>query len=88
MAPYHVMLATKAGQEECFRRFDLTQQEFAVSEVTWPAPARVSTEDIFRPRTLALYGLRQFSLAMSAIQPHWGNRYFYVGRKQQLTLET
>lgn len=83
MAPYHVMLATRAGQEECFRRFGLTQQEFAVSEVTWPAPARVSTEDIFRPRAFALYGLRQFSLAMSAIQPHWGNRYFYVGRKQQ-----
>ena len=27
LAPYHVMLATKQGQEECFRRFDLVKQE-------------------------------------------------------------
>src|SRR6185503_19821688 len=27
LAPYHVMLATKQGQEECFSRFDLTKQE-------------------------------------------------------------
>lgn len=81
MAPYHVLLATKQGQEECFRRFGLKQKEFSVSEVSWPAPARLSTSDLTKPRSLGLYGLRRVSQGVSTIQPRWGNRYFYVGSK-------
>ena len=81
MAPYHVMLATRTGQEECFRRFDLREEEFAVTEVSWPAPSRLSSADLVRPRALGLYGLRRVSQAVSAVQPRWGNRYFYVGAK-------
>lgn len=80
MAPYHVMLATKKGQEECFRRFQLKEKEFAVTEVSWPAPSRLSSADLVRPRALGLYGLRRVSQAVSAVQPRWGNRYFYVGQ--------
>ena len=80
LAPYHVMLATKQGQEECFRRFDLTKQEFDVTEVSWPAPTRLLRSDLSRPRAVGLFALRRVSQAVSAIQSEWGNRYFYVGR--------
>ena len=80
MAPYHVMLATKKGQEECFRRFDLSQQEFSVTEVAWPAPTRLSRSHISKPRSLGLFAMRRLSQAISTLQPEWGNRYFYVGR--------
>lgn len=82
MAPYHVILATKLGQEECFRRFDLKAEEFSVTEVSWPAPSRLSTSDLAKPRAVGLYGLRRLSQGVSTIQPRWGNRYFYVGRKR------
>lgn len=80
MPPYHVMLATKQGQEECFRRFNLSQQEFLVSEVAWPAPARLLRSDIWKLRSLVMFAMRRLSQAVSTIQPEWGNRYFYVGR--------
>ena len=81
IAPYHVMLATKQGQEECFRRFDLAKQEFDVTEVTWPAPARLLRSDLAKPRAVGLFALRRLSQAISSIQSEWGNRYFYVGRR-------
>ena len=80
LAPYHVMLATKEGQEECFRRFDLAKQEFDVTEVSWPAPTRLLRSDLAKPRAVGLFALRRLSQAVSSIQPEWGNRYFYVGR--------
>jgi len=80
LAPYHVMLATKQGQEECFSRFDLTKQEFDVTEVSWPAPTRLLRSDLSRPRAVGLFALRRVSQAVSAIQSEWGNRYFDVGR--------
>ena len=80
MAPYHVMLATRKGQEDCFQRFQLRQEEFSVTEVSWPAPSRLSSADLVRPRALGLYGLRRVSQAVSAVKPRWGNRYFYVGQ--------
>lgn len=80
IAPYHVMLATKEGQHRCFRRFNLSEKEFLVTEVAWPARAHLLRSDILSPRTLSLFALRRFSRAVSSIQPGWGNRYFYVGR--------
>jgi hypothetical protein len=81
MAPYHVMLATRHGQMECFRRFEVEALEYSVHEVTWPAPARLSASDIRSPRSLALFALRRLSQGVSAVRPQWGNRYFFVGRK-------
>jgi SAM-dependent methyltransferase len=82
MAPYHVLLATRQGQEECFKRFGLEPEEFSVSEVAWPAPARLTRADLVKPRALGLYGLRRLSQGVSTIQSRWGNRYFYVGHKR------
>ena len=80
MAPYHVILATKKGQEECFRRFNLMQQEFSVAEVDWPAPSHLSTSDLLNLRQLGLFSLRRLSRVVSLLRPAWGNRYFYIGR--------
>jgi SAM-dependent methyltransferase len=81
MAPYHVMLATAAGQRAFFDRFGLTCLEFSMREVSWPAPARLRRRDLVRPRALGLFVLRRLSQALSALRPaSWGNRYFYVGR--------
>ncbi|HKR59921.1 MAG TPA: methyltransferase domain-containing protein [Pyrinomonadaceae bacterium] len=80
MAPYHVMLATREGQEQCFSRFGLTSLEFLLTEVAWPAPSHLSKSAIRSPRSILLFFLRRLSQAISSIHPKWGNRYFYVGR--------
>lgn len=82
MPPYHVMLATAQGQRAFFQRFGLRPIEFSLHEVAWPAPSRIRASDLIRPRALALFTLRRFSQALSAMQPNrWGNRYFYVGQR-------
>jgi SAM-dependent methyltransferase len=81
MAPYHVLLATASGQKIRFDRVGLEQLEYSISEVAWPAPARLSRADLIRPRPIGLFVLRRFSQAISALRPgRWGNRYFYAGR--------
>ena len=84
MAPYHVMLATRAGQEQCFSRFGLTSLEFLLSEVAWPAPGHLSKSELKNPRSIVLFFLRRLSQAISGINRKWGNRYFYVGRHGSL----
>lgn len=82
MAPYHVMLATSAGQRRLFARLGLQEVEYTLDEVAWPAPSRLAASDLVRPRALVLYGVRRLSQAASALRPRaWGNRYFYAGRK-------
>ncbi|HEX8707884.1 MAG TPA: methyltransferase domain-containing protein [Pyrinomonadaceae bacterium] len=83
MAPYHVMLATASGQREFFRRFGLSELEFSMSEVSWPAPSRLLRGDLKSPRQVGLFTARRLSQTLSRLRPgHWGNRYFYAGRKQ------
>lgn len=85
MAPKHVLLATAKGQRKLFRRFGLEDVEYAVYEVSWPAPSRISLPDLSNPRTLGLYTLRRCSRLVSAFFPNrWGNRYFYAGRKAEV----
>jgi SAM-dependent methyltransferase len=82
MPPYHVMLATAAGQRAFFQRFGLREVVFSMSEVAWPAPARLKGDDIAHPRLVALYLIRRLSQMLSSLQPdRWGNRYFYVGQR-------
>jgi SAM-dependent methyltransferase len=82
MAPYHVLLATAAGQQKLFARFGLQELRYQVTEETWPAPAKISTENLTELRSLGLFVLRQSSRSLSALRPSaWGNRYFYAGRK-------
>jgi SAM-dependent methyltransferase len=82
MAPYHVMLATAAGQQAFFRRFGLEAVTFAMHEVAWPAPGRLDGRDLTDPRAIVLFTLRKVSQALSALDPdRWGNRYFYIGRR-------
>ncbi len=81
MAPYHVLLATAPGQWALFRRFGLTAIEERVSEVSWPAPDRISLRDVLEPRRVSLFTLRLASRALSRLRPdRWGNRYRYAGR--------
>lgn len=82
MAPYHVLLATSHGQREFFRRFGLEELEYKLREVSWPAPVELALSDLKNPRTVAMFGLRSLSKAVSALRPSkWGNRYFYAGEK-------
>lgn len=79
--PWHVLLATAAGQRAFFRRFGLEELSFSVSEVDWPAPSTLSAADLRQPRVVALYLVRRLSQVVTGLGPaHWGNRYFYVGR--------
>lgn len=82
MAPYHVMLATAEGQRKLFERLGLKELEFTIHEVAWPAPSRLSRSELRRPRLTGLFVLRRLSQMSSAFRPsRWGNRYFYVGRR-------
>ncbi len=82
MPPYHVLLATAAGQRRLFRRCALEELEFSMREVAWPAPGRLTFGDLRRPRAVGLRALRRVSQAISALAPNrLGNRYFYVGRR-------
>ncbi|MGH9902244.1 MAG: class I SAM-dependent methyltransferase [Pyrinomonadaceae bacterium] len=82
MAPYHVLLATAAGQRMLFQRFGLEEVEYSVREVSWPAPSKLSLTELGRPRSVGLFILRRCSQAVSTLRPgRWGNRYFYVGRR-------
>jgi SAM-dependent methyltransferase len=82
MAPYHVLLATAAGQQAFFRRFGLRPVVFTMREVAWPAPARLEVGDLTRPRAIGLFLMRKLSQAVSALRPDtWGNRYFYIGQR-------
>ena len=81
MPPYHVVLATVEGQWALFRRFGLTAVEERVTEVSWPAPSRLSLSDLARPRSIGLFSLRLASRALSRLSSgRWGNRYRYAGR--------
>jgi SAM-dependent methyltransferase len=81
MGPYHVLLATAEGQRVFFRRFGLTELEYSIREVAWPAPSRLLLSDLLRPRAAGLFTLRRLSQMTSVLLPgRWGNRYFYVGR--------
>ena len=85
LPPYHVMLATAKGQRTFFNRFGLEEIEFTMSEVSWPAPSRISLKDLARPRQAGLFLVRRASQACSRLRPdHWGNRYFYAGRQRGL----
>ena len=81
MAPYHVLLATAAGQRRFFERFGLEQLTYTVHEVDWPAPSRLAWDDWKRPRPLGLFLVRRVSKAITAMRGgDCGNRYFYAGR--------
>ena len=80
MPPYHVMLATAAGQKELFRRFGLRQEEFLLTDVSWPAPSTVTSAFRMGPRASTMYLARRLSQMCSLLRPHkLGNRYIYTG---------
>lgn len=81
MPPYHVMMATSRGQRLLFHRFGLSELEYSLHEVAWPAPSRLRLGDITRPKEATLFALRRLSVGLSAFNAkNWGNRYFYAGR--------
>jgi SAM-dependent methyltransferase len=81
MAPYHVLIATSRGQRSLFQRFGLSELEYSLHEVAWPAPSRLRLRDVARPKQATLFALRRLSVALSALNSkRWGNRYFYAGR--------
>jgi SAM-dependent methyltransferase len=81
-APYHVLLATIRGQLQFFDNLPLTQIEFDVREVAWPAPDSIGFQRaITDPRSATLYGIRRMSQIISSLnRGKWGNRYFYIGQ--------
>lgn len=81
MAPRHVMLATARGQRALFNRFGIKEIKFSVSEVSWPAPARLSARDLGSPRQVVMFVTSLTSRMVSKLNSkNWGNRYFYFGR--------
>jgi SAM-dependent methyltransferase len=81
MAPYHVLMATSKGQRLLFQRFGLSELEYSLREVAWPAPSKLRLRDLTLPKQVTLFALRRLSVGLSALNSKaWGNRYFYAGR--------
>ena len=59
MAPYHVLMATSRGQRLLFQRFGLSELEYSLHEVAWPAPSKLRLRDIARPKQATLFALRR-----------------------------
>jgi SAM-dependent methyltransferase len=75
--PYHVLLATAAGQQALFARHRLTTLSFETDEDAWPAPPTRPARGV---RPTMLWGLRKASqVASRGAGNRWGNRYRYVG---------
>jgi 2-polyprenyl-3-methyl-5-hydroxy-6-metoxy-1,4-benzoquinol methylase len=78
--PYHVHLVTARGQQALFERVGLMTEEFDVSDVAWPAPARW-TRAASSSRILGLFILRRLSTAVRLFAPgRMSNRFRYRGR--------
>jgi SAM-dependent methyltransferase len=75
--PYHVTLATTAGQRAFFNRFGLEEQVFKVEQIAFPAPETFGGARSAREK--GLYLLRKASQILSAEDN--GNHYFYIGRR-------
>jgi len=74
-------MATSKGQRSLFQRFGLSELEYSLREVAWPAPSKLTLGDIARPKQATLFALRLLSISLSALNSReWGNRYFYAGR--------
>jgi 2-polyprenyl-3-methyl-5-hydroxy-6-metoxy-1,4-benzoquinol methylase len=81
MAPYHVLMATSNGQRLLFQRFGMSELEYLLHEVAWPAPCKLTIRDVARPKQTILFALRRLSMGLSTLNSeNWGNRYFYAGR--------
>jgi SAM-dependent methyltransferase len=81
MAPYHVLMATSDGQRLLFQRFGLSEVEYLLHEVAWPAPSKFMMQDMAHPKQAILFALRRLSISLSTFNSkNWGNRYFYAGR--------
>ena len=79
--PYHVTLATTTGQKALFARHGLATVEYVMEETHWPAPSRLTIQDVKNPRAVGLFMIRKMSRIVSRLRPRaWGNRYFFVGR--------
>lgn len=80
LPPYHVLLATAAGQRAMFERLPLRKVEFLMREVDWPAPSRLTLGMARDPRSILLYVTRRASRGVSALAPAYlGNRYCFAG---------
>jgi SAM-dependent methyltransferase len=81
--PYHVLLATGAGQRALFERVGLATLAFEVTEVAWPAPDHLTRAVAATPRLAVLYMLRKASRLLTRVMPprsRAGNRYFFAGK--------
>ena len=82
--PYDVILATRIGQRKFFERHGLSERQFEIFESDHPAPERLGLSDLKNPRAVSLFTLRKLSKAVSSLSPNkLGNRFFYVGVKEQ-----
>jgi hypothetical protein len=81
MPPHHVLMATSRGQRFLFQRFGLSELEYSLHEVAWPAPSRLRFRYVAHPKQTTLFALRRVFVGLSALNTKkWGNRYFYAGR--------
>lgn len=81
MPPFHVLMATAAGQRKFFERFGLREIEFKITEVAHPAPEKIGRSDLRDSRKIGMFAVRRVSQMLTAMnRGKWGNRYFYAGQ--------
>jgi SAM-dependent methyltransferase len=79
-APYHTFLANKKNQLNFFSLMGYSTSLMEIYETAWPFPDSLASAKSFKLKVQLI--VAKFSLAASKVFSQFGNRFYYVGKKQ------
>lgn len=77
-APYHITFSNARNQRAIFERAGFSTLSFELTETNWPYPKRWDGS----PAKKIMYAAASLSKSVSSIVPGMGNRFFYIGKKE------
>lgn len=78
-APYHTFLANKKNQLNFFKSMGYSTFLMEIYEAAWPFPDKLSDANSFKLKVE--YMVAQLSLSAAKIFSQFGNRFYYLGKK-------
>ncbi|MEO6837723.1 MAG: class I SAM-dependent methyltransferase, partial [Ginsengibacter sp.] len=78
-APYHTLLANKKNQLNFFKLMGYSTSFMEIDEAAWPFPDKFAEAKSMKEKIEFL--VAKISLATAKIFSHFGNRFYYLGRK-------
>ncbi len=78
--PYHTFLASKRNQLNFFNRMGYSTFFMEIYETAWPFPDKLANAKGFKLKVQ--FVVAKISLAVSKVFSQFGNRFYYLGKKQ------